>query len=607
MKDIITLSIYEYHNASASISKGSKIVAAFQEDRFVRKKNEVGIPIYSIKACLKALNITPQEVDYIGIVNDRNSFKSKNSILNFLFKRQSRYSVDDWKKENNLYWFKKLLHNKKIDSFFVAMGGKARIQKDHHIDTTFYNDKKNFKSLIAEFHKKRLEAYIKIGFKENNISFLPHYLMHHYHAFYSCVNKNFNQRNLIVHCEGDGGSYNHAVSRFNKSRGIELIKGTKNFNLGRLYQWTTLNLNMLPYHDEYKVMGLAPYGDSDINHSLYKNFDKYFYLNKKTGLIETKKNLKDLYFSFQKIINNTRFDKVAALLQKFLEDLLLKFFKELENKYKVDKIFYGGGVAMNVKANLYISSNLKKTKKLFVPISPADETNVFGGNYFLIEKYFLKKKISLENIKPLKNIYLGNKYEINRSHFNKLKKYKIIKYSKKIIEKKIKKGDVIGRFYGRAEFGQRALGNRSILANINYPGIIEKINKKIKSRDFWMPFALSITNDELNKYFCKNTSLDPFYMTTCYKLKREIDLNQFKNVVHPADRTGRPQIVTKENNLEYFLLLNELKKITGIGAILNTSFNIHKKTIVETIDDAIDVFKTTNLDGIIINDYFVSK
>ena len=107
MKDIITLSIYEYHNASASISKGSKIVAAFQEDRFVRKKNEVGIPICSIRACLKALNITPQEVDYIGIVNDRNSSKSKNSILNFLFKRQSRYSVDDWKKENNLYWFKK--------------------------------------------------------------------------------------------------------------------------------------------------------------------------------------------------------------------------------------------------------------------------------------------------------------------------------------------------------------------------------------------------------------------------------------------------------------------------------------------------------------------
>ena len=230
-----------------------------------------------------------------------------------------------------------------------------------------------------------------------------------------------------------------------------------------------------------------------------------------------------------------------------------------------------------------------------------------SGNFFLIEKHFLKNNISLDNIKPLENIYLGNKYELKKTYFNKLQNYNISKYSKKNICIKIKNGDVIGRYFGRAEFGQRALGNRSILASISYPGIVEKINKKIKSRDFWMPFALSITDEELKKYFYKNKSLDPFYMTTCYKLKSEVDINKFKNVVHSADRTGRPQVVTKKNNLEYFNLLNELKKTTGIGAILNTSFNIHKKTIVETIDDAIKVLKTTNLDGVIFNDYYVSK
>ena len=147
---------------------------------------------------------------------------------------------------------------------------------------------------------------------------------------------------------------------------------------------------MLPYHDEYKVMGLAPYSDADVNHDLYKSFSKFFYLNKKTGLIDTKKNLNDLYFTFKKLINNTRFDKVVAILQKFLEDLLLKFFRNIEINFKPDNIFYGGGVAMNVKANLYISSNLKKIQNFFVPLSPADETNVFGGNFFLIEKHFLK-------------------------------------------------------------------------------------------------------------------------------------------------------------------------------------------------------------------------
>ena len=607
MNEIITLSIYEYHNSSASISKGSKILAAFQEDRFVKKKNEVGIPINSIKACLDFLKVSAEEVNYVGIVNDNNSFKSKNSILNFLFKRQSRYSVEDWKKENNLFWYKKLIKNKKIESFFLAMGGNSRIQKDHHFNTDFYNDKKSFDILKNEFLKRRLLAYKKIGFKEKNIHFLPHYLLHHYHAFYSCINKSFDAKNIIVHCEGDGGLYNHAISKFTKSKGISLIKGTNNFNLGRLYQWTTLNLNMLPYHDEYKVMGLAPYAEASINHNLYKIFSNYFYLDKKTGLVETKKNLKDLYFSFKEQINNTRFDKVAAVLQKFLEDLLLKFFKNLEKKYNPQNVFYGGGVAMNVKANLFISKNLKKKTKLFVPISPADETNVFGGNYYLMEKFFLKEKIPLNKIQPLQNIYLGNKYKIKNVHFNKLSKFKIIKYTPSVVGKKIQKGDVIGRYFGRAEFGQRALGNRSILASIKYPGIVEKINKKIKSRDFWMPFALSIIEEDFKKYFYNNCNIDPFYMTTCYKLKDDINLTEFQNVVHPADRTGRPQVIKHSSNPEYHDLIREVKKTTGVGAILNTSFNIHKKTIVETIDDAIEVLKTTNLDGLIINDKFISK
>ena len=122
MKNIITLSIYEYHNSSASISKGSKILAAFQEDRFVKKKNEVGIPLNSIKACLRFLNVRAEDVDFVGIVNDTNSFKSKNSILNFLFKRQSRYSVEDWKKENDLFWYKKLIQKKKNRFFFFCYG-----------------------------------------------------------------------------------------------------------------------------------------------------------------------------------------------------------------------------------------------------------------------------------------------------------------------------------------------------------------------------------------------------------------------------------------------------------------------------------------------------
>ncbi len=117
-KNLNILTIYEYHNSSACISQNGKIMAAFNEDRFVKKKNEVSFPLNSIKACLKKAKLKPKDINFFGIVNDKNSLKNKNSILNFLFKRQSRYSVSDWKKENELYWKPTLLENKKKIIFF---------------------------------------------------------------------------------------------------------------------------------------------------------------------------------------------------------------------------------------------------------------------------------------------------------------------------------------------------------------------------------------------------------------------------------------------------------------------------------------------------------
>ena len=124
----------------------------------------------------------------------------------------------------------------------------------------------------------------------------------------------------------------------------------------------------------------------------------------------------------------------------------------------------------------------------------------------------------------------------------------------------MKKGDVIGRFFGRAEFGQRALGNRSILASIVIQELLTKLTKKL-SQEIWMPFALSITDEDFKKYFLKNNSIDPFYMTTCFKLRQNVDFKKFQNVIHPADRTGRPQVVKLKDNYKYYDLLKALKKL----------------------------------------------
>ncbi len=603
-KNLNILTIYEYHNSSACISQNGKIMAAFNEDRFVKKKNEVSFPLNSIKACLKKAKLKPKDINFFGIVNDKNSLKNKNSILNFLFKRQSRYSVSDWKKENELYWKPTLLENKKKLSFFKSMGGKKKIAKDHHLETKYYDDNKNFNKLKKDFFEKKIKFIKKLGFNENTIVFIPHYITHHYHAFYSSPNRYY-KNSLIIHCEGDGGKYNHAISKPSEKSGIKFLNGTNKFNLGRLYQWTTLNLNMLPYHDEYKVMGLAPYSKIDKKNPLYLKFSKYFSLNKKKFLIELKKKPKDLYFEFRKFIINQRFDKVAAILQDFLETKLIELFSYIYKKKKIKNFYYGGGVAMNVKANLAINKKLPKINSFFVPLSPADETNVFGANYYLMEKFFIRNGTSLRNIKSLNSVYLGNSYNFDEKKYKKSKNYKIEKVNHKKIAKLLASGKIIGRFTGRAEFGQRALGNRSILASISYPNIVDKINQKIKSRDFWMPFALTILDIE-KKYFYKNSFINPFYMTSCFDLKKKYKKN-FINVIHPADQTARPQILKKFNNPSYYDLIMKVKKTSGIGAVLNTSFNVHGKTIVENPSDAIKVLRETNLDGLIIDNFFVEK
>ena len=160
---------------------------------------------------------------------------------------------------------------------------------------------------------------------------------------------------------------------------------------------------------------------------------------------------------------------------------------------------------------------------------------------------------------------------------------------------------------GRAEFGARSLGNRSILADPSNPEIKKIINEKIKNRDFWMPFAASVTEKYAKKYFNLNSKISSYsYMTNCVDCTKEGEI-KLKAAVHPYDMTCRPQIILKGFNSDYEDLINEFGKLTGIYALLNTSFNFHGKPLVNNFKDALDVFKKTDLDALIIDKYLFSK
>ena len=219
--------------------------------------------------------------------------------------------------------------------------------------------------------------------------------------------------------------------------------------------------------------------------------------------------------------------------------------------------------------------------------------------------------MKVSEIKHIKTPYLGDcftqaeiYFEINK--FNKKYKFDIKSYSDDIITNYLIENKIIARFDGKAEFGQRALGNRSILIAPNSPNVKTKLNNSIKSRDFWMPFALTVLDFMEGKYFKKNSFQKSPYMTTCFEVKKEFQ-NILINGLHEVDNTARPQIIVREQNEKYYDLINNYYKKTGIGAVVNTSFNIHGETIANSPKDAIEIFLKTNIDCLILGNYILSK
>ena len=603
-KRYIVLGGYEGHNASSALMIDGKIICASHEERFSKLKNDVGMPIQSMKYCLKEAGVTSDQINEVMLCNDK---FNKNGIANILLKRPALYSISDWIKENDLYWKKKLINGENIDSYFDLMEGKSRLKKIfHYYDTKQVDFKLSQKKITKIFNNLRKQAIFEhLNINKNKVKFVEHYKLHHYHAYYSSPYRGKNV--FIAHLEGDGGRYNNAVS-VPTNRGIKFLAGSKTADIGRLYQWITLLLGMKPYHDEYKVMGLAPYATKSEIDKSYDVLKNLFCLTKNGLCITYKNKPKDLYFSMKEKLKGHRFDGIAGALQKILEEILLKWIISTQRKTKRNILCYGGGVAMNVKANMLLQ-NIKKIKKIFVPISPSDESNAIGACYYSSEKYFLKNKISINNLKPLYDPYLGPSLKI--TNFKKLKKrvknkkIKIInQFSSDLIASLLVKGKIIGRCVDKAEFGQRSLGNRSILANPLISDINESINKSIKYRDFWMPFCPSIMSDKQSLVINNNKKNEAKFMTMSFQMNEKYYGSVFSGF-HPADNTMRPQLIKKTENYKFYEILNIFFKKTNLPYLINTSFNLHRHPVVSDEKDIIKMIDNSNLDYIILNEKLI--
>ena len=589
---MIFLGVNIGHGASAALMINGKIILTFQEERFNNIKNFVGYPKKSIQECLDYVKKNDLTINQCGLST------IENILFALKYPLENYFNIENWL-DYYLQFFSK---KKKIE---IAIEKFKRVRKNKKIENyeNFSKVKKKEYFNFSAYRKVCREAIRKQG-KEliKEITFIDH---HTCHAFYAACAPRIRENKvgiLTIDSEGDGLNQTFWMLDRKKKQLKNLIRNSE-CDLARIYRFITLILKMKPNEHEFKVMGLAPYSKLEYSKKVYEEVFKNI-LDVKNCRVIHKNRPKNL---FQYLYNKTRehrFDSIAGAVQILVEKISSKLIKQISKKYKLKNFSISGGVSMNIKMNKILSEQ-KEVNNLYVAPTGTDESLAIGACYYLNR---------LGDNKPLDNIYLGQKLDNKNitkvklsKFFGNNKNYKIHeKIKHKDIAKILANGKVVAVARGREEFGARALGNRSILANPYMDGVVQKINEQIKNRDFWMPFALTILKDHHKKFLQNKKSLDCDFMTIGFDtLKR--NYNSIKNGTHPYDKSVRPQILNKEFNKNYYSLINEFYKITKVPALLNTSLNLHGLPISSKLKDVVLTFKNSDLEYLYLEDYFLIK
>ncbi|MBD1156615.1 hypothetical protein IDH10_00370 [Pelagibacterales bacterium SAG-MED20] len=603
---MIIIGINDNHDASACLIKDGVIVDLIQEERLRRKKNLGSFPRESLQYILKKNNINPKDIDQVCVAN------IKLAHMNF-WNVASDFKTSDWYKLQEKFHYEKIFHKKKVKIKDVFPNYKPKIKLSYSLkgipfissdDAT----KKNHEDIV-ERRIKTICNFLKVDKKK--ITFYDHHNCHAFYGFYSSPNSHRGKLTAVVTADGGGDGLYNSVSYFKKGK-FKSISRSRNNWIAKIYESVTLILGMNPFRHCYKVMGLAPYSDT----KKYGHISKFFQSCMKVKGVDflLSKKMTDQFFFFKENLRQYRFDNIAGGLQDFVEKILSKWFYNISKKFNTNFFVFSGGVAHNVKANKFLSEQ-KFIKKLWIPPGPGDESLSVGAIYcYLYDKLGYRK--CLKYIKPIQNAYLGmsiTKEDLSNFTTNSLVKKNFKNINDKNFKnsaKLLKNGEILFVCMGRQEFGPRSLGHRSIICDPSNVGLVKKINSTIKMRDFWMPFTPSILDTYEKKYLKKNSKLNINYMTSCVD-PTELGKKFLKAAMHPSDFTVRPQIVRHKDSNLYYKLIREFSKISGVGAVLNTSLNMHEFPVVakplDIVNELIKKNSDINFNILIDNQLFVKK
>jgi len=588
---MIILGVHDGHNASATLLIDGKLKCSVAEERLSRQKNHYGFPENAIKCVLEQAGIKPEDIDRVAMSTN------KLSPAYFYTGRNSRLSVSDYWKEQKEYWYPKIYQN--ANPKYMDVLSHRVDKKTFPYDETLIKNESDYEGMWNA-RTKHISKYLMID--ETKVSYHNHHKCHAYYAYMMCPKKD--DSILVFTMDGFGDNANGTVSIGNSGKLLNEISRSSNCNIGRMYRYATLLLGMRPAEHEYKLMGLAAYNSDKYGQEAYKVYAETL---QNDGLkFKYKTKIKDHFFYFKEKLEGQRFDAIAYGIQKRCEELLVNWVANGIQETGISNIVLSGGVAQNIKANKLITE-LSELDYLFVPPGPGDESISIGAAFL----EYLTLDNPIKSCQPQLNGYIGPRYS-DKIILKSIKElvpndYLIQKSDNKKVAQFLANGDIVARFGNDGmEFGARALGNRSILADPRRPDVIHQINKLVKMRDFWMPFAPSILSERENDYIKNPKGIDSRFMAVGFDTT-ELAKKDIPAGLHPFDRTARPQIVHKMDNPGYHSLIKEFEKLTGVGAVMNTSFNIHGESIVGTPDDAIDTFLRCGLHHLLIGSWLISK
>lgn len=571
------LGLNAYHgDASACLFEDENLILAIEEERFRRIKHWAGFPTEAVRACLAEGGIDISQVDHISI--------SRNPSANMLHKiTHTLTKIKNW--------------GSVVDRFMNARKVTS------------------VKSVLAE----------EFGMEESSIKAEVHQVEHHRaHLASSFFASPYKEASLL---SIDGfGDFTSTMTGFGSGNDIDVFDSVIYPNsVGGMYTAFTQYLGFMNYGDEYKVMGLAPYGQpsyvdkiADVieltNNGLFKLNSKYFRYSKEAipmtwedgyptiGTIYTEELINLLGPARKKGEPLTQYHKdIAASIQRLTERVIFHILKKLYEKTSCDTLCVAGGVAQNSVANGKIYDNTP-FKHIYMPPAATDAGTSIGAALWVYNQ-----ELKHPRIPPMLFANTGCRY--SDDYIQKMLEQQKLSYEK-LSEADIREavcnclidGGVVGWYKGRSEFGPRALGYRSILADPRRKDARDILNLKIKKRESFRPFAPSILKEHVKDYF--ELSHDVPFMEKVFVIKPE------KREVLPAvthvDGTGRLQSVFRDQNPKYYDLINHFYQKTGVPVVLNTSFN-ENEPIVNKPEEALDCYLRTSMDMLVLENYVVKR